>query len=60
MRAGRDPADLHFTAMPFHLGQALHGIIQRCLQRMDVAPGARQQRSRAAVGIVEQGQQQVL
>ena len=57
---GQVAPDLHFAAMPFHLGQTLDRLLQRGLQRRDIAAGARQQRSCAAVGIVEQGQQQVL
>ena len=57
---GQIAPDLHFAAVAFHLGQARHGVVQRRLQRVDVAAGTGQQRTRPAVGIVEQSQQQVL
>ena len=52
--------DLNLAAVAFDLGQAFDRVFQRSLQRRHIAAGARQQRGRAAVGIVEQGQQQVL
>ena len=52
--------DLDFSAVAFHLGQPFDGIVQRGLQRRDIAARARQQRSRPTVGVVDQGQQQML
>ena len=50
----------HLAAVAFHLGQALHGLLQRGLQPADIGAGTLQQRTRAAVVLLEQGQQQVL
>ncbi len=57
---GQIAPDLHFSAVTFHFWQARHGIVQRGLERIGVAARAGQQRTCAAVGIVKQGQQQVL
>ena len=46
--------------MPFDRGQAINRLIERRLERLHIHPGLRQQRSRTAIVLLQQGEQQVL
>ena len=53
-------ADGHVAAMPFDLGQAGQRLFQILAQARHIGPGPAEQRRRAAVILIEQGEQQVL
>ncbi len=59
-QVGQVAADADLAAVAFDLGQAIQGLGQCRLQPADIGSGTCQQGRRAAVLLVEQGQQQVL
>jgi len=52
-------ADLHVAVRPPHLRQTRDRVVQRRLQRLDVDAGARQQRTRRAVLLRDEGREEV-
>ena len=59
-QVGQIAANRHLAAVPFDRGQAINRLIERRLERLHIHPGLRQQRSRTAIVLLQQGEQQVL
>ena len=59
-QVGQIAANRHLAAVPFDRGQAINRLIERRLERLHINAGLCQKRSRTAIILLQQGEQQVL